>query len=187
MAVKALFLSRTDVPPLAPDAPVDAIARWLAREIELRGHVQHQTAVYGVLSRFGPEFIYTETVRDERGGDPALRDWLFFLQLAIRQRHLLHPEILRAFKKLTGNNINWGKDCREWRLVKGAKLNLPTGTDENNPHRSIPPGWLAEGTQLPYLHGHLPGSFAGRLPGMLSSRVSATSNAVSTAENPFGL
>jgi hypothetical protein len=32
----------------------------------------------------------------------------------IRNRRLLHPEILLALKKLTGESIIWGKDCREW-------------------------------------------------------------------------
>jgi ATP-binding cassette subfamily B protein len=36
-----------------------------------------------------------------------------------------------------------------------------------------------------HLTGHSPGYFADRLPGMLTSRVTATSNAVFTAENMF--
>src|SRR5579862_4300912 len=36
-----------------------------------------------------------------------------------------------------------------------------------------------------HLMGHSPGYFADRLPGMLTSRVTATSNAVFTAENMF--
>ncbi len=36
-----------------------------------------------------------------------------------------------------------------------------------------------------HLLGHSPGFFADRLPGMLTSRVTATSNAVFTAENMF--
>jgi hypothetical protein len=173
MAVNVRFLRRTNLPPLPPDAPIDSIAQWLAREIELRGHLQHQTTIFSVWSKFGPEFTYTETVNDKRGSDSHLPDWYFLPLLGIRQRHLLRPEILWALLKLTGKKIHWERECRGWRLVKGAKLNLPKATDDDKLHGPFAPWWLAENAKLPNTHGHLPGSFA------------ATSNAVFTAQNPF--
>jgi hypothetical protein len=124
MAIKARFLRRTDVPPLPRGAPINAIARRLAREIERAGHFKHQDAVVCINLIFGTGFTYTETVKAR--GDRHLPDWQFYSR-GYRQRQLLHPEILWAPKKLTGKNIIWGKDCRERWLAKGAKLPGPRG------------------------------------------------------------
>jgi hypothetical protein len=98
------FLRRTDVPPLSQDVPIDAIAQLLARRIEETGHLTHEDALLEILLAFISTchlVYYWEPVRDRRGK-------------VIEERRLLHPEILRALKKLTGKNIIWGKDCREW-------------------------------------------------------------------------
>jgi hypothetical protein len=98
------YLSRTDVPPLRQDVPIDAIAQLLARKIEETGHLTHEDALLEILLGFSSKshlVYYWEPVRDRRGK-------------VIEKRRLLHPEILRALKKLTGKNIIWGKECREW-------------------------------------------------------------------------
>jgi hypothetical protein len=64
MTIKARFLTRTDVPPLPQDAPIDAIAQWLARQIELRRHIRHFSAALVVSRKFGRRFTYKETVKD---------------------------------------------------------------------------------------------------------------------------
>jgi hypothetical protein len=139
MAVKARFLGRTDVPPLPKDAPIDAIAQRLARQIEQRGHLHHWSAVCLVTEKFGRGFTYTETVKDRQRCDPHLQIWLAF---GSPRRELLHPEILPALKKLTGKNIVWGKDCREWWLAKGAMPSQPLasdGTDDDEHDGPITP------------------------------------------------
>jgi hypothetical protein len=100
--MNARFLNRTDVPPLREDVPIDAIARWLAREIQETGHVTHEEAHIGVMINFrGIMCFYSEPECNKRGK-------------VTRNRILIHPEILRALKKFTGKNIIWGKECREW-------------------------------------------------------------------------
>jgi hypothetical protein len=97
------YLSRTDIPPLRQDVPIDAIAQLLARKIEETAHLTHEDALLEILIAFtskSPFVYYSEPVRDRRG--------------KVIERRLLHPEILRALKKLTGKNIIWGKECREW-------------------------------------------------------------------------
>jgi len=98
------FLRRTNVAPLAQDFPVAAIAQWLAREIQQAGHLTHEEAINGILINFGGIVAYcsySEPLRDSRAK-------------VIGKRRLLHPEILRALKQLTGKNIVWEKECREW-------------------------------------------------------------------------
>ena len=102
MVVKARFLRRPDVAPLPEGAPVAAIAEWLAQFIEKEGQLDHGLAAVRVHGRFGGEFIYSDPIYDRRG------------KAEIGVRYLIHPDILWALKKLTGNNIVWGKDCREW-------------------------------------------------------------------------
>ena len=140
--VEARFLWRTDVPPLPQDAPIDAIAQWLARQIELRRHIRHWNAALVVSRKFGRGFTYKETVKDRPTGDPHLPGSRS-LSFDYPQRELLHPEILRALKQLTGKNIVWGKDCREWWLAKGAKLpSMPLASsraDDPKHHGPITP------------------------------------------------
>jgi hypothetical protein len=102
MAVKARFLRRPDVAPLPEGAPVTAIAEWLARFIEEEGHLTHRLAVVRIDNVFGGGFIYSEPIYDKRS------------RAKVGDRYLIHPDILWALKKLTGKNIIWGKDCREW-------------------------------------------------------------------------
>jgi hypothetical protein len=83
----------------------------LAREIEERGHLEHWYAVAHITKIFGKGFDYSEPEYDRRGHVTG-------------SRRLLHPEILLALKKLAGEKINWGKECREWH-AKGAKPKRP--------------------------------------------------------------
>jgi hypothetical protein len=101
MVVKTRFLRRSNVAPLPESAPVDAMAEWLAQLIEELGHLEHWRADAAIRKRFGDGFNYSEPIYDKRGR-------------FLRDRYLLHPDILFALKKLTGNNIIWGKDCHEW-------------------------------------------------------------------------
>ena len=101
--MNARFRRRTDVPPLRPDVPIDAIAQLLARKIYETGHLTHEEALLEVRLYVGFKLIldYLDPVCDRHGK-------------VIRNRFLLHPEILRALKKLTGKKIVWEKECREW-------------------------------------------------------------------------
>jgi hypothetical protein len=106
MTVKARFLRRPDVALLPEGAPVTAIAEWLAHFIEEEGHLDHGLAVVRIHAKFGDGFVYSEPIYDKRGK-------------YLETRFLLHPDILSALKKLTGNNIIWGKDCRKWWAKNG--------------------------------------------------------------------
>ena len=132
------FLSRTDIPPLPQDAPIDAIVQWLVREIEIRGHLLHWFAAFRVTQKFGRGYTYKEAVKDGSHGDPHLRGREYQpAPFGNPQRELLHPDILFALKKYTRKNIIWLKDCRGWRLAKGAKLpNVPRASDriDNDKH-----------------------------------------------------
>ena len=66
MVVKARFLRRPDVAPLPEDAPVAAIAEWLAQLSRRKGILT--TARGGPRhGRFGDEFIYSEPIYDRSG------------------------------------------------------------------------------------------------------------------------
>ena len=114
--VKAHFLRRADMPPLPDDVPVDEIARWLAQLIEQDGHLQHQMAAVLASQRYyehectyyepGEWWLYRSRKHDRRGGKR------------------LHPDILRALKKLTGKSVIWEKDCRGWHKRKSPGSGL---------------------------------------------------------------
>jgi hypothetical protein len=138
--MKARYLRRTDVPPMPQDAPIDAIAQWLALQIEIRGHLPHWLAVLGVTKRFGEGLTYAVTVKDGGAGDPHRPFWHRPV-FGYPRRELLHPEILRALKKLTGKNIVWGKDCREWWSAKAE----PAGSTITNTTDQSPPSAARRG------------------------------------------
>ena len=108
----ALLLQRTDAPPLPEDAPVDEIAQWLAREIEEAGDLTHGTAVFLMKFKFGSQFTFHEPIY-HRSGEP-FRD----KQGRIQTRTRIHPDILRALKRLTKNTVVWEKDARGWHKRK---------------------------------------------------------------------
>jgi hypothetical protein len=109
----ARLLQLTDVPPLPEDAPVDEIAQWLAREIEKAGHLRHrEQAVLLIRLEFGSQFTFSESIYNRRG--EPLRD----KRGRILKRTLIHPDILRAFKRLTKNTVVWEKDARGWHKRK---------------------------------------------------------------------
>ena len=108
----ARLLQRTDVPPLPEDAPVDEIAQWLAREIEEAGDLTHAMAVFLMKFKFGSQFTFDEPIY-HRSGEP-FRD----KRGRIHARELIHPDILRALKRLTKKTVVWEKDARGWHKPK---------------------------------------------------------------------
>jgi hypothetical protein len=108
----ARLLQRTDVPPLPEDAPVDEIAQWLAREIEEVGDLTHLTAVFSMRFKFGSQFTFREPIYNRRG--EPLRD----KRGRIRMLERIHPDILRALKRLTKNTVVWERNARGWRKRK---------------------------------------------------------------------
>jgi hypothetical protein len=86
----------------------------MAQRIEDDGHLQHFWAEFNVSMKYGQQCTYREPICN-RFGLPA-RD-----RHGRRQyRQLLHPDILCAFKKLTGNSVIWEKHCRGWRKRKSS-------------------------------------------------------------------
>jgi hypothetical protein len=106
------LLQRTDLPPLPKDAPVDEIAQWLAREIEEAGYLQHGIAMLLMTVKFGSQFTFREPVYNQRG--EPLRD----MGGRIIQRERIHPDILRALKRLTKKTVVWERNARGWHKRK---------------------------------------------------------------------
>ena len=106
------LLQRTDVPPLPEDTPVDEIAQWLAREIEEVGDLKHGHAVLLMKTEFDSQFTFREPIYNRRG--EPFRD----KQGRIQTRTRIHPDILRALKRLTKNTVVWEKDARGWHKRK---------------------------------------------------------------------
>jgi hypothetical protein len=108
----ARLLRRTDVPPLPEEAPVDEIAQYLAREIEEAGHLTYWTAVFSMRFKFGSQFTFSEPIYNRRG--EPLRD----KRGGILMLERIHPDILRALKRLTKNTVVWERNARGWRKRK---------------------------------------------------------------------
>jgi len=87
-------------------ARVRAIAELMLREIEGTGYLNHDAFALTIweMPEFGPWFCRWDTVYDKRG--------------RCHRVHRLSPEILKAFKRLTGNSVVWEKDNRAWRKRK---------------------------------------------------------------------
>jgi hypothetical protein len=109
----ARLLQRTDVPPLPEDAPVDEIAQWLAREIEEAGHLKHLDATLLMAVKFGSQFTFREPIYNRRG--EPLRDKRGRI---IQKDRRIHPDILRALKRLTKNTVVWERNACGWHKRK---------------------------------------------------------------------
>jgi len=105
----ARLLRRADVPPLPEDAPVDKVAAHMAELVEQTGYLQHAMASIFIAVEFGQRFTYDETVYDKHG--KPMRD----RRGRIVHTSLIHPDVLRAFKRLTLKTVVWEKDARAWR------------------------------------------------------------------------
>lgn len=69
------------------------IAQWMAQEFEKQGYLSQSAAAQGIMSQFGPEFVY----RNKNGNFGIV------------------PEILKKFRKLTKDNAVWMRDSQAWR------------------------------------------------------------------------
>jgi hypothetical protein len=87
-------------------ARVRAIAELMLREIESKGYLNHDAFALSIWEK--PEFSFGfcgwDEVYDKRGRRHRVRR--------------LKPEILKEFKRLTGNSVVWEKDNRAWRKRK---------------------------------------------------------------------
>jgi hypothetical protein len=81
-------------------ASVRAIAERILREIETNGYLNHDAFAH----RIQFEFCDWAQVYDKRGRSHQVRR--------------LKLEILKEFKRLTGNSVVWEKDNRAWRKRK---------------------------------------------------------------------
>jgi hypothetical protein len=86
------------------------VARWLAAEVERTGYVEHAAAVWQACGRFGNRLVINcgqdVWVEVSRG------------KFEQRGRPYFHPEVLKAFKQLTGNSVIAEKNDRAWRKRK---------------------------------------------------------------------
>jgi hypothetical protein len=87
-------------------ACVTAIAELMSREIESRGYLNHDAFALTIwkMPEFGFKFCDWDQVYDKRGRRRPVRR--------------LRPEILKEFKRLTGNRVVWEKDNCAWRKRK---------------------------------------------------------------------
>jgi hypothetical protein len=89
---------------------INEVARWLAAEVERRGYVEHAAAVRQAWGRFGVRWpvncgqdVWIETSRGKFIEEPRPR---------------FHPEVLKAFRQLTGGSVVAEKNDRAWRKRK---------------------------------------------------------------------
>jgi hypothetical protein len=72
----------------------EAIAQWMAGELERDGFLRQRYAAYEIIERFGAEFTYVN-----RNGNPAI-----------------DKEVLAAFREMTAESVIWiGGRVRGWR------------------------------------------------------------------------
>ena len=87
-------------------ARVRAIAELMLREIERAGYLNHHAFALTIweMREFGPWYCRPDKAYDKRG--------------RCHRVHRLSPDILKAFKRLSGNRVVWEKDNRAWRKRK---------------------------------------------------------------------
>jgi hypothetical protein len=73
---------------------VQDVAQWMLDQVRTLGTLDQEEAAYQIQSKFGEEFVYST----EYGG------------LAIDKR------VLRAFRRLTENEVVWARFSRYWRM-----------------------------------------------------------------------
>jgi hypothetical protein len=121
----ARLLRRTDVKPLPKDARVNEIVSWMAAQVEKIGVLSHWDATFHVGIRFGDGYTYKEPIL-KHNGEPLRTE-----SGKIAQEEYLHPDILRAFKRLTLDTVIWEKDAHAWRKRKSPvvsqKVRRPAG------------------------------------------------------------
>jgi hypothetical protein len=89
-------------------ARIKGIAELMSREIESKGYLNHDAFALIIWDapEFGFGFCDWDQVCDRRGRRRPVRR--------------LKPEILREFKRLTGNGVVWEKGNRAWRKRKST-------------------------------------------------------------------
>ena len=90
-----------------PEQAVTDAAEWIAAEVERNGYVEHDAAALAIWERFGFTFAYWSEESDKKHGRS-------------RRVRRLHPDVVKAFKKLTSKTVVSEKDDRAWRKRKSA-------------------------------------------------------------------
>jgi len=100
--------------PQLPSRPIRETAEWMAAEVKRCGRLDHHEAANAIRMRL-PGFleviwgkkalVYVAQERDDRDG-------------SMREVYRFCPEVLEAFKELTGKTVKWGKQNRYWIAVK---------------------------------------------------------------------
>jgi hypothetical protein len=89
-----------------PKHAVDEAARWMAAEVERAGYLEHDAAALAIWEGFGFNFAYFTEDFDKHGRSRRVRR--------------LHPDVVKAFKRLTSKTAVSEKDDRAWRKRKSA-------------------------------------------------------------------
>jgi hypothetical protein len=89
-----------------PENAFDEAAKWMAAEVERAGYLEHDAAALAIWERFGWGVAYWSKDFDKRGKSRRVRR--------------LHPDLVKAFKKLTSKTVVSEKDDRAWRKRKSA-------------------------------------------------------------------
>ena len=89
-----------------PEHAVTEAAEWIAAEVERTGYLEHDAAALAIWERFGFTFAYWSEEFDKRGKS--------------RPSRRLHPDLVKAFKRLTSKTVVSEKDDRAWRKRRSA-------------------------------------------------------------------
>lgn len=79
---------------MTEEATADDVGRWMLEQVEEHGRLHQQVAVREIRDRFGEQFLR----RSERSG--------YFV---------VHPDVLEAFRAVSGSRVVWSRGQRIWR------------------------------------------------------------------------
>jgi hypothetical protein len=75
------------------DATPEQVAEWMVAELERVRYLEQESAVWAIKQKFGKRFVY-----DNANGNLAIS-----------------PDVLKAFRRLTGESVVWERGSRTWR------------------------------------------------------------------------
>ena len=74
-------------------ATAEDVARWMLEEVSSKGYLEQEAAFFEIETRFGEGFTYM----NESGGNS------------------IDKKVLRAFNKISGDEVVWARVSRYWR------------------------------------------------------------------------
>jgi hypothetical protein len=78
---------------MSDESTVADVAAWMLADLQSRKYLDQQQAVWNIQRHFGKKFIYYN-----ENGNPAI-----------------DRNVLKEFRKLTGEEVVWSRTDRQWR------------------------------------------------------------------------